>query len=82
MDGSQVHNLLTSDPIINSKFKGVYSIDQVNHVDYTNKLIIVNLDPWYKPGSHWVVLYNNQKDIVEFFDSRGKKPNIIIQESL
>ena len=82
MDGSQIMKLLGSDPIIASKFKGVYSIDQVRYVDYTNQLIVVNLDPWYKPGSHWVVLYNSDQDIVEFFDSRGKKPNVTVQQSL
>lgn len=37
--------------------------------------IVFNLDPSYKPGSHWVGLYANLDDkVVSFFDSYGIKP--------
>jgi hypothetical protein len=37
--------------------------------------IIFNLDPHYKPGSHWVSLFVNlRKGYVFYFDSAGSKP--------
>lgn len=37
--------------------------------------IIFNLDPHYKPGSHWVSLFVNlKKGYVFYFDSAGSKP--------
>ena len=38
--------------------------------------VIFNLDPHYKPGSHWVALYVDlNKKIITFFDSNGEKPH-------
>lgn len=41
-----------------------------------NKMgMVINLDPHYKSGSHWVALYNDfEKNQIYFFDSFGKKP--------
>ena len=37
--------------------------------------MVINLDPHYKGGSHWVALYSNlDKNQIYFFDSFGKKP--------
>lgn len=37
--------------------------------------IIFNLDPHYKPGSHWVSIFINvNKRMIFFFDSNGDKP--------
>ena len=37
--------------------------------------MVINLDPHYKGGSHWVALYSNlDKNQIIFFDSFGKKP--------
>lgn len=37
--------------------------------------MVINLDPHYKGGSHWVALYSDlEKNQIYFFDSFGKKP--------
>jgi len=42
--------------------------------------VIFNLDPHYKPGSHWVALYVDlNKKIISFFDSNGERPHINIK---
>lgn len=36
--------------------------------------LISNLDPNFKPGSHWVAIYIDVNGIGEYFDSFGRKP--------
>lgn len=36
--------------------------------------LISNLDPDFKPGSHWVAIYIDVNGIGEYFDSYGRKP--------
>lgn len=36
--------------------------------------LISNLDPDYKPGSHWVAIYIDINGVGEYFDSYGRKP--------
>lgn len=35
---------------------------------------ISNLDPDFKPGSHWVAVFINSRGVGEYFDSFGRKP--------
>ena len=35
------------------------------------KITIVNTDPIYKEGKHWLLIYFNDNRTVEFFDSLG-----------
>jgi hypothetical protein len=35
--------------------------------------MILNLDPHYKPGSHWVAIIKNDKNLI-YFDSYGRPP--------
>lgn len=43
--------------------------------------MVINLDPHYKPGSHWVALYTNfDNNQIYFFDSFGKKPKKKIKQ--
>ena len=39
-----------------------------------NEFIIVNTDPSFLPGQHWVVFYRNKEGLLEFFDSFGNLP--------
>lgn len=41
---------------------------------YAPILLISNLDPDTKPGSHWVAICVNQNGVGEYFDSFGRKP--------
>lgn len=36
--------------------------------------IISNLDPDYKPGSHWIAIHITNEGYGEYFDSYGRKP--------
>ena len=39
-----------------------------------NKFIILNTDPSEKNGEHWTVLFRENEDLYEFFDSLGQHP--------
>jgi len=55
-------------------FKGVFPCDQR---PYSTKLplnIIVNTDPSYKPGEHWISISINKQGKGEYFDSFGLPP--------
>src|SRR5690348_854989 len=55
-------------------FKGVFPCDQL---PYNTKLplnIIVNTDPSYKPGEHWISISIKKQGKGEYFDSFGLPP--------
>lgn len=62
---------LNFDDVINGKIN-----DNSKKHQKINKMgMVINLDPHYKSGSHWVALYNDfEKNQIYFFDSFGKKP--------
>ena len=55
-------------------FKGVYSLDMIPFDEELPINIIVNTDPSYKPGEHWVCICINRSGIGEYFDSFGLPP--------
>jgi hypothetical protein len=61
-------------------FYGVHASNAIPHLKLreTPSGVVVNLDPNYLPGSHWVcsVVYKKKdKKILEFFDSYGLRPD-------
>ena len=57
MNSIQLENLLLLDETIAKNYIGIYPIDEIYKLNQMGSLMIVNLDPSYKPGSHWVVLH-------------------------
>jgi hypothetical protein len=57
-------------------FKGVYSIDKLTKLRKSKDWsMIINLEPSYKQGSHWVALFNSPKNkFTYYFDSFGFPP--------
>lgn len=59
----------------NKFFGGVYSINNLPLVIPTTKInYIINLDPSYQPGSHWVSVYIDSNRRAIYFDSFGRPP--------
>lgn len=67
----KIGNLLFS-----SKFKGVFARDQIPRIQNCD-CCILNLDSSKEPGSHWVAIVSDRKDVY-FFDSFGRKHTTII----
>ena len=57
MDSLTLARLMKSYPYINNRFLGVYALDMIPVSVPEKNIIIVNLDPSYKRGSHWIVLH-------------------------
>ena len=71
MNSRQLHWILSGDKFTKQFFRGVYAIDEIKSiktVSYPSSFVI-NLDPSYKPGSHWVAVYFDKNGVGEYFDS-------------
>lgn len=84
LKNSYVQNLLRE--LCPKTFKGVFPIDLIPNLyskKYRDKTIslVVNLDPHYKSGSHFVAFYKTKTNIV-YFDSFGREPNLELQKYL
>jgi len=54
-------------------FDNVYSVDTLP--SQPNGLMVCNLDPSHRPGTHWVAIYvDTREKRAEYFDSMGREP--------
>ena len=61
------------------QFEGVYPIDKIPFYLLPKPFgIVINLDPSWKPGSHWVAIYMPQIGPAFYFDSFGLRPPDLI----
>lgn len=56
-------------------FKGTYPINKIKFFKTKKRPLafVINLDPDYMPGSHWVAIYIDRKNNALYFDSFGVK---------
>ena len=76
MNSRQLCWILSGDKFTKLSFTGVYAIDEmksIKSVSYPSSFVI-NLDPSYKPGSHWVAVYFDKNGVGEYFDSLARYP--------
>jgi len=74
MNTVQIERALKSHPVIQKVFKGVYACNQIPTDMKGDGFMVINLDPSYKEGSHWVAICLNSKLGNIYFDSYGWKP--------
>lgn len=75
MDTQEIDSLLNNLP----HFRGVFPSDRIPKTGLKKypQAIIINLDPHYLPGSHWIasIIFKRGKNkMLQFFDSYGMKP--------
>lgn len=72
LDNHQLKWLMGQD----STFLGVFAADQLPTLESVPRPsgLIVNSDPFSKPGTHWLAMYYGADGQDEFFDSYGKPP--------
>ena len=71
MNTNAIQILLQDEPY----FRGVYACDQIPSEEYPIPYaMIVNTDPSYKSGEHWVSVFVPSFDVVEYFDPYGGRP--------
>ena len=76
MNSRQLCWILCGDKFTKLSFRGVYAIDEmksIKSVSYPSSFVI-NLDPSYKPGSHWVAVYFDKNGVGEYLDSFAHYP--------
>ena len=56
-------------------FKGTYPINKIKFFKTKRRPLafVINLDPDYMPGSHWVAIFIDKKNNAIYFDSFGAK---------
>ena len=54
-------------------FKGVFPVNEINELKINDRPLglVLNWDFSNEPGSHWVALFVNEKNIATYFDSYG-----------
>ena len=76
MNSKQLRWILSGDKFSKLSFRGVYAIDEmksIKSVSYPPSFVI-NLDPSYKPGSHWVAVYFDKNGVGKYFNSFAHYP--------
>ena len=64
---------LKFNPVTSRFFSGVFALDEIENIHTRPCLIIVNTDPSWKRGEHWIVIFFSSQKEVEIFDSLGSK---------
>lgn len=87
MDTYKIYASLKTKKSTRECFFGVFPIDKIPPLStiYSKEestYLVVNLDPSYKKGSHWVVICLSNDFCNEFFDSYGEPPPKIISDFL
>ena len=85
MNSTQINQLLNSHLTTRRVFVGVYPSDFLpTRVSHERPCAyIINLDPHYLPGSHWICYYFPKvEQLPEYFDSYGGTPNPDIESFL
>ncbi len=79
MDTNEISTYMKCNRLTRKYFRGVYSIDNIPKKLFrrTPFCIIVNSDPSFLPGMHWLACWiDKTPNCVEFFDSFGQKPHL------
>ena len=72
MDGEQIKRLLRN----SRQFDGVFSSDTLPAL---LRLLVCNLDPSHRKGTHWICIYVGENGSGEYFDSLGRPHNKTVE---
>lgn len=70
-----LEKFLFNDTFLRHNAGGVFSVDTLPKKDISKKCFVINTDPSFLPGKHWVAVFFPSKSLPEFFDSFGKSPS-------
>ena len=74
MNSKEIHDYMMQDKYIREHFLGVFPVNKIPKVIPNSSILIVNQDRSDEEGSHWIVLHYIKNNVVEHFDSLGKRP--------
>lgn len=78
MDTLEILKAMTTNHKTKQIFKGVFPCDKLPKTSLRKKpaCFIINTDPSFKSGTHWVAVYFSKHGRAEYFDSFGLKPQV------
>ena len=69
----EIDAYVSKDPFISRIYGGTLAINELPSLKQPHpRIFIVNTDPSYKPGTHWLAVYVHERS--EHFDSAGQEP--------
>lgn len=75
MNSMEINQLMNSNNLTKNMFKGVFASDQLPKKNVSKpSFYIVNTDPSYKSGQHWIAIYFPRNKPAEFFCPAGQPP--------
>ena len=74
MSTTIISNILSEDPYTKSNFIGVYPRDQLPTIKFYPVSFVINTDPAFKKGEHWLGFFFDTHRTCFFFDSFGNNP--------
>ena len=76
MNTLEIDSILRDDRRTVKVFKGVYASDELPTRASTDSLFVCNTDPSDRPGTHWIVIYIDDKRKTDYFDTFGMAPTV------
>ncbi len=77
MDSIEIDRVMKKNIKTKKYFCGVFPCDKLpKYISKKPACFIINTDPSYMPGSHWVCVYFTLRGNADYFDSFGLKPRI------
>ena len=74
LTSDELTQLATSDPLVKSRFQGVFPSDILPKIEQYPAGFIFNNEPSTEAGMHWLAFYFPEKGQSDFFDSYGFPP--------
>jgi hypothetical protein len=74
MTSIEISDILRKDPCSKLCFIGVFPRDQLPVITMYPVAFVLNTDPSYKVGEHWLGIYFDNRKKCYFFDSFGNEP--------
>jgi len=74
MNTLEINRIIKNNPILNKYYCGIYPSDLLPDNPQKPCYFVVNTDPAYLPGKHWIVIHIDKFGKIEYFDSFGRAP--------
>lgn len=71
----KIESYIKRDRFAKMHFLGVFARDKLPEINHYPVSVVINTDPSYLPGQHWVAFYIDKNKKCSFFDSFGQKPS-------
>ena len=75
LNNEDIFQFIMKDELLLEAIDGIYPIDKLPMFIHPAKFYIINSDPSFLPGRHWMNIFSPYGSHPEFFDSLGRAPS-------